>query len=45
LFAYSDTLIRLYPLRLFEDGVLALGLFTGLGAIILTFCLRKHQFR
>jgi len=35
LFNYSDTLIRLFPLRLWQDGFIAMGAFTILGAIAL----------
>ena len=40
LFAYSDTLIRLYPLKFWEDAVLYIGLITALGALALTLGLR-----
>ncbi len=40
LFAYSDTLIRLYPLKFWEDAVLYVGLVAALGALGLTFGLR-----
>ncbi len=37
LFNYSDTLIRLFPLNLWQDGFLLMGGFTILGAIVLIF--------
>ncbi len=40
LFAYSDTLIRLYPLKFWEDAVLYIGLIAALGALGLAFGLR-----
>ncbi len=43
LFAYSDTLIRLYPLKFWEDAVLYIGVLTALGALGLVFGLRKER--
>jgi integral membrane protein (TIGR01906 family) len=40
LFAYSDTLIRLYPLKFWEDAVLYIGLIAALSALGLAFGLR-----
>jgi integral membrane protein (TIGR01906 family) len=40
LFAYSDTLIRLYPLKFWEDAVLYIGVIAALGALGLIFGLR-----
>lgn len=40
LFAYSDTLIRLYPLKFWQDAVLYIGLITALGALALALGLR-----
>ncbi len=40
LFAYSDTLIRLYPLKFWEDAVLYIGLITALGALAVALGLR-----
>jgi integral membrane protein (TIGR01906 family) len=40
LFLYSDTLIRLYPLRFWEDTILYIGLIAALGALALAFGLR-----
>ena len=40
LFAYSDTLIRLYPLKFWQDAVLYVGLITALGALALALGLR-----
>jgi integral membrane protein (TIGR01906 family) len=40
LFEYSDTLIRLYPLKFWEDAVLYIGLVTALGALALVFGLK-----
>jgi integral membrane protein (TIGR01906 family) len=34
LFLYSDSLIRLFPLRLWQDGFIAMGIVTALLAII-----------
>ena len=42
LFAYSDTLIRLYPLRFWQDSILYIGALAALGASALTFGLRRH---
>jgi integral membrane protein (TIGR01906 family) len=41
LFAYSDTLIRLYPLKFWEDAVLYIGVIAVLGALGLIFGLRS----
>jgi integral membrane protein (TIGR01906 family) len=40
LFAYSDTLIRLYPLKFWQDAVLYIGLITALAALALALGLR-----
>ena len=40
LFEYSDTLIRLYPLKFWEDAVLYIGLVAALGALGLVFGLK-----
>ena len=40
LFAYSDTLIRLYPLKFWEDAVLYIGLITALVAVALALGLK-----
>jgi len=40
LFAYSDTLIRLYPLKFWQDAVLYIGLITALGALAVALGLR-----
>jgi integral membrane protein (TIGR01906 family) len=42
LFAYSDTLIRLYPLRFWQDSVLYIGVLAALGAAALAFGLREQ---
>lgn len=34
LFLYSDTLIRLFPLKLWQDGFTGAGILTGIGAIL-----------
>ncbi len=34
LFLYSDSLIRLFPIRLWQDGFIAMGILTGLGAVL-----------
>lgn len=34
LFLYSDSLIRLFPLRLWQDGFIAMGILTAVGAIV-----------
>lgn len=41
LFQYSDTLIRLFPLRFWQDSFIAMGLFTILGAVGLIFLERR----
>lgn len=41
LFEYSDTLIRLYPLKFWEDAVLYIGLIAALGALGLAFGLKR----
>jgi integral membrane protein (TIGR01906 family) len=41
LFNYSDTLIRLFPLRLWQDGFIAMGVLTILGAAALILIHRK----
>ncbi len=40
LFQYSDTLIRLYPLKFWEDAVLYIGVIAALGALGLAFGLK-----
>lgn len=40
LFSYSDTLIRLYPLRFWQDAMLYIGVIAALGAAGLSFGLR-----
>ena len=40
LFAYSDTLIRLYPLKFWQDAVLYIGLITAMGALAVALGLR-----
>ncbi len=45
LFAYSDTLIRLYPLKFWEDAVLYIGIIVALGAFSLVFGLRESRTR
>ncbi|MFH1184596.1 MAG: DUF1461 domain-containing protein [Chloroflexota bacterium] len=42
LFDYSDTLIRLYPLRFWQDSILYIGALAALGASALAFGLRRH---
>jgi integral membrane protein (TIGR01906 family) len=42
LFAYSDTLIRLYPLRFWQDTVLYIGALTALGAGALVYGFRDR---
>lgn len=42
LFSYSDTLIRLYPLRFWQDAIVYLGLLTAIGAISLIVGLRDR---
>lgn len=34
LFLYSDSLIRLFPLKLWQDGFIGAGILTGIGAIL-----------
>jgi integral membrane protein (TIGR01906 family) len=34
LFLYSDSLIRLFPLRLWQDGFIAMGILTAVGAVL-----------
>ena len=41
LFLYSDSLIRLFPMRFWQDAFIAMGLFTVLGALLLAFFARK----
>jgi integral membrane protein (TIGR01906 family) len=41
LFAYSDTLIRLYPLRFWQDTVVYIGVLAALGAAMLALGLRE----
>ncbi len=43
LFSYSDTLIRLYPVRFWQDAVLYIGIVIALGAAILAFGIRLRQ--
>jgi integral membrane protein (TIGR01906 family) len=40
LFAYSDSLIRLYPLKFWEDAILYIGVVAALGGMFLAFGLR-----
>jgi integral membrane protein (TIGR01906 family) len=40
LFSFSDTLIRLYPIRFWEDVVLYIGIIAALGAALLAFLIR-----
>jgi integral membrane protein (TIGR01906 family) len=42
LFSYSDTLIRLYPLRFWQDSILYTGVLAALGAAALAFGLRER---
>lgn len=41
LFSYSDTLIRLYPLRFWQDALLYIGVITAAGAAALAFGIRR----
>ncbi len=42
-FEYSDSLIRLYPVRFWQDAAINIGVFAGVGALsILAFCWRKR---
>jgi integral membrane protein (TIGR01906 family) len=41
LFLYSDTLIRLFPLRFWQDGFIVMGVFTLVGAGVLIFLEKK----
>lgn len=41
LFAFSDSLIRLFPMRFWQDGFIAMGLFTILCAVLLIFLEKK----
>jgi len=41
LFLYSDSLIRLFPMRFWQDAFIAMGLFTVLGALLLALFARK----
>jgi integral membrane protein (TIGR01906 family) len=43
LFAYSDTLIRLYPLRFWQDSILYIGVLAALGALGFVLGLRRHR--
>ncbi len=43
LFSYSDTLIRLYPVRFWQDAVLYIGIVTALGAALLALGIRVRQ--
>lgn len=43
LFLYSDTLIRLFPMRFWQDGFIAMGLFTLIGASLLIWLGRKFS--
>ncbi len=45
LFAYSDTLIRLYPLHFWQDAVLYIGLLAAMGAALLVIGLRVRTRR
>jgi len=40
IFSFSDTLIRLYPIRFWEDAVLYIGLIAAVGAAILAFAIQ-----
>ena len=40
IFSFSDTLIRLYPIRFWEDAVLYIGIITAVGAAILAFVIK-----
>ena len=40
LFSFSDTLIRLYPIRFWEDAVLYIGIITAIGAALLAFLIK-----
>ena len=40
-FSYSDTLIRLYPLRFWQDALLYIGIITAVGAAALAFGIRR----
>lgn len=41
-FAFSDTLIRLFPERFWRDTFLAVGLLTGIGGLVLTMIFRRR---
>jgi integral membrane protein (TIGR01906 family) len=42
-FEYSDTLIRLYPVRFWQDAAINIGVFAGIGALfILAVCWRRR---
>ena len=41
LFSYSDTLIRLYPLRFWQDALLYIGVITAAGAAALAFGIKR----
>jgi integral membrane protein (TIGR01906 family) len=43
MFAYSDTLIRLYPIKFWQDAVLYIGVIAALGAAALTLGLRVRS--
>jgi integral membrane protein (TIGR01906 family) len=45
IFSYSDTLIRLYPLRFWQDAVLYIGIITGISAAALAFGIRDPAHR
>jgi integral membrane protein (TIGR01906 family) len=42
LFSYSDTLIRLYPLRFWQDSLLYIAVLTALGALALVVVFREQ---
>jgi integral membrane protein (TIGR01906 family) len=42
-FEYTDSLIRLYPVRFWQDAAINIGIFAGVGALaILAFCWRRR---
>jgi integral membrane protein (TIGR01906 family) len=43
LFSYSDTLIRLFPIRFWQDVFIALGVLTLLGAGVLWFAAGRKR--
>ena len=42
LFAFSDTLIRLYPMRFWQDSVVYIGMLSAIGAVALLVGLREN---